>query len=78
MKDPAKRGYALLYLLFTFLEWQHFTVTIAVTVRYGFTCVAPPHVHSVAFFTRSDGRNWPAWVEMLRLTPPDTTGHRDS
>ena len=77
MNDAAKRGYALLYVLFTFLEWQHFKVTIAVTVRYGFTCVALMFT-VLAFFTRSDGRNWPAWVEMLRLTPPDTTGHRDS
>ena len=29
-------GSALLYLLLTFFKWQHFTVTIAVTVRYGF------------------------------------------
>src|ERR1041385_2666996 len=29
-------GCALLYLLFSFFQWQHFTVTIAVTVRYGF------------------------------------------
>jgi hypothetical protein len=29
-------GGALLYLVFTFFEWQHFTVVIATTVRYGF------------------------------------------
>ena len=29
-------GCALLYLLFTFFEWQHFSVTIAITVEYGF------------------------------------------
>jgi hypothetical protein len=29
-------GAAVLYLAFTFFQWQHFTVVIAATVRYGF------------------------------------------
>src|SRR6266516_2545273 len=99
------RACALLYLVFTFFEWQHFTVTIAVTVRYGFNewhgvgliaCglavvlvvwevgrlfgvrLAMASVSSefvsfalavlltlftlITFFSRSDGRQWPAWI----------------
>jgi len=98
-------GCSLLYLVFSFFNWQHFTVTIAVTVRYGFTewhgvgviacalavaivvweaarafglrlpgsSVSPGFVSFLlavlltlftvlTFFSRSDGRQWPAWV----------------
>jgi len=98
-------GCALVYLVFTFFEWQHFTVTIGITVRYGFNewhgvgliacglvvallawevarlfgvrlpgaSVSPAFVSFalavllplftlITFFSRSDGRQWPAWV----------------
>jgi hypothetical protein len=98
-------GCALLYLVVTFFQWQHFTVKIVTTVRYGFTewngvgliaCglvialvvweVArlfriPPQAASMSpafvslalavllllftaltFLSRSDGRQWPAWL----------------
>jgi hypothetical protein len=99
------RGCALLYLVLTFFDWQHFTVTIAVTIRYGFNewhgvgviacglavalvaweaarlrgihlptaSVSPAFVSfglavlltlftQITFFSRSEGRQWPAWI----------------
>jgi len=96
---------AVLYLVFSFFQWQHFTVTIVRTVRYGFNewhgigviaCVLaialilwelarlfglqlqPASVSAafvslalavllllftvLTFLSRSDGRQWPAWV----------------
>src|SRR5215211_8375055 len=96
---------AVLYLVFSFFQWQHFTVTIVRTVRYGFNewhgigviaCVLAIAVilwelarlfglqlqsasvsaafvslalavllllfTVLTFLSRSDGRQWPAWV----------------
>jgi hypothetical protein len=98
-------GCGLLYLILTFFAWQHFTVRIVTTIRYGFNewegvgviagglviallawevarlfrvprgvaSISPQFVSfalamlllaftALTFFSRSDGRQWPAWV----------------